>query len=101
MSNFKVINEEFVCQKCGHQNEKLPASCRNHCTVCLYSLHLDKTSPGDRESTCKALMEPISAIKDGKKGWMIIHKCTKCSKKIPNKSALDDNFDEIIQLTQI
>ncbi|PIR54997.1 hypothetical protein COU74_04655 [Candidatus Peregrinibacteria bacterium CG10_big_fil_rev_8_21_14_0_10_36_19] len=101
MSNFKVINEEFVCQNCKHQNPILPGSCRNHCINCLYSLHLDKDSPGDRNSNCKALMKPISAIQDGKKGWMIIHKCTKCSKKIPNKSAPDDNFDEIIQLTQI
>lgn len=97
---FTVINEEFECQNCGHHNQKLPGGCRNQCTKCLFSLHLDKTHPGDRESTCCGLMEPIRAFQDGKKGWMIEHKCQKCSKLITNKSAPDDNFDTIIILTQ-
>lgn len=64
-------------------------------------MHLDKDFPGDRESNCHALMKPISAKQDGKKGWTIIHQCQKCHKKINNKTAEDDNFDEIIQLTQL
>ncbi|MBU1151719.1 RNHCP domain-containing protein [Patescibacteria group bacterium] len=101
MSNlFTVINEEFACSNCGHFNKKLPGSCRNHCTKCLYSLHLDKDAPGDRASTCHSPMQPIFAEQSGKKGWMIYHKCKKCAKIIPNKAADDDNFDIIIELTQ-
>ena len=99
--SFTVINEEFICQNCGENNPKLGGSCRNHCRKCLFSLHLDKNSPGDRLSKCKSLMKPIKAEQNGKKGWMIMQECTKCSKKIPNKAATDDNFDEIIQLTQL
>ncbi len=44
-------------------------------------------------------MKPIGAEHNGKKGWMIIHKCLKCAKIIPNKAAEDDDFDQIIQLT--
>jgi len=100
MKNFTVINEEFTCQNCGHHNPKLAGSCRNHCTKCLYSLHLDKENPGDRQSTCKNLMKAIGIEQNKKKGWVIKHKCTKCQKIINNKSAADDNFDEIIKLSQ-
>jgi hypothetical protein len=44
-------------------------------------------------------MAPVSAYQNKKKGWMIVHKCLKCHKQIPNKSAPDDNFQLIIELT--
>ena len=99
MKNFIVINEEFTCQNCGEHNPKHKNSCRNHCRKCLYSLHVDENIPGDRKSTCVALMKPIEIDKSGKKGWIILHTCTKCAKTIPNKIAEDDNFDEIIKLS--
>lgn len=95
-----TINEPFTCQNCGTDNPKHKTSCRNHCKNCLYSLHVDKNTPGDRQSTCHALMQPISVMQNSKKGWMITHKCTKCNKTIQNKSAEDDNFEKIIELTQ-
>ncbi|MFH1533891.1 MAG: RNHCP domain-containing protein [Nitrospirota bacterium] len=96
----RKINESFTCKNCGEKNPKLEKSCRNHCRKCLYSLHVDKNTPGDRESSCKALMEPIKAEQTGKKGWMIYHKCTKCSKIIPNTVADDDNFEKVIEQSQ-
>lgn len=99
MKKFIVINESFVCQNCDHNNPPQEGSCRNHCRKCLYSLHVDKENPGDRQSICKSPMAPVSAKHSGKKGWMIIHKCLKCSKEIPNKAAEDDDFDQIIKLT--
>lgn len=101
MKKFIVINESFTCQNCGEKNPPLDGSCRNHCRKCLYSLHLDKNSPGDRQSDCKGLMKPISATRNGKKGVMIKHRCEKCGKIIPNKAADDDNLEEIIILTQL
>ncbi|MFH1284568.1 MAG: RNHCP domain-containing protein [Candidatus Peregrinibacteria bacterium] len=94
-----MINEEFECKNCGHKNPKLKGSCRNHCQKCLFSLHMDKDTPGDRLSHCRGLMEPVSASKNGKKGWMISHRCVKCGKTIPNTSAEDDDFNQIIKLT--
>lgn len=101
MNSFIVINEEFICKKCGEKNPKLKGSCRNHCRKCLYSLHVDDLSPGDRKSQCHSIMAPVELEYNGKKGWMISHKCAKCSKIIKNKAAEDDNYDLIIKLSQI
>jgi DNA-directed RNA polymerase subunit RPC12/RpoP len=98
--NFIAKNEEFTCLSCGEHNPLLQGGYRNHCRKCLYSLHVDQNLPGDRLSECKSLMEPISTEHNGKKGWIIYYKCLKCGKMIPNKTAEDDNFDKIIQLTQ-
>ncbi|MDA1061229.1 MAG: RNHCP domain-containing protein [bacterium] len=100
MKNFITINEGFTCKKCGKDNPPHLSSCRNHCIKCLHSLHVDKETPGDRLSECHSLMPPFKVEKDGKKGWMIYHKCEKCGKIIPNKAAEDDNFEEIIMLTE-
>ncbi len=100
LKRFISINEDFECLNCKTYNNKLEGGCRNHCKNCLYSLHLDKENPGDRLSNCKSLMEPISITQSGKKGWIIIHRCKKCKKTIQNKSANDDNFQEIIKLSQ-
>jgi len=99
--NFITINESFECKNCGKFNEKAEKTCRNHCSNCLYSLHVDKDVPGDRLSTCKAPMQPITVEQDAKKGYVIFHKCTKCGKIAKNKSQPEDNFDEIIILTQM
>ena len=101
MKKFTVINEEFICQNCGKNVEKLPGSCRNHCNYCLHSLHLDKEFPGDRQSHCKGLMEAVKLEQSTKKGWVIIHRCKKCKKTIKNKAANDDNQNELIQLSQL
>lgn len=98
--SFNVINEGFICKNCGEKNPPQKRSCRNHCRKCLFSLHVDKKDPGDRLGTCKGLMEPILSYQMGKKGWLIVHKCIKCHKKIPNKIANDDNFDIVIKLSQ-
>ncbi|MFH1218766.1 MAG: RNHCP domain-containing protein [Candidatus Peregrinibacteria bacterium] len=93
------LNTPFTCKNCGEKNPPHKDSCRNHCRKCLYSQHVDESTPGDRKSPCKHLMPPVSATQNGKKGWIITHKCEKCGKLMPNKSAEDDNFEEIISLT--
>ena len=96
--NFISVNQGFKCEKCGKINPILKGSCRNHCKKCLYSKHVDDEVPGDRESTCLGLMEPIELDNNGKKGYVIIHKCVKCGKIQNNKAAPDDDFDVIIKL---
>lgn len=39
------------------------------------------------------MMRPISLDQTGKKGWMVIHICEKCGKRIPNKLASDDEWE--------
>ncbi|MFA6024280.1 MAG: RNHCP domain-containing protein [Candidatus Gracilibacteria bacterium] len=90
--NFTVINEGFQCGNCGSAVAPQRGSCRNHCTECLYSLHVDAAFPGDRASNCKGLMKPIGVTQSGKKGWILLHECTKCSVTIRNKMANDDNM---------
>ena len=92
------VNEGFKCQNCGEENPKAEKTCRNHCKECLYSLHVDEDTPGDRLSECKGLMKPIGLELNGKKGYIITHKCLKCGKIIKNKAADDDNPDKIISL---
>lgn len=95
----KKINEGFKCLHCGHDVPQAHQTCRNHCTECLYSMHVDKDDPGDRESECGDMMTPLAIDKSGKKGLMIFHKCLKCGKITKNKVADDDNMDEVINIS--
>jgi uncharacterized Zn finger protein len=87
--------ENFVCEKCGV--EVLGNGYTNHCPNCLWSKHVD-ISPGDRQSTCGGLMEPIQIIKKGRE-YSILHRCTKCGLEKPNKAVKDDNFQMIVQVS--
>ena len=98
-SLFTEIDEEFVCEHCGHTVPMLGYSCRNHCNKCLYSKHVD-INPGDRLCDCNGLMKPIG-IEKYKNSYKIIYSCTKCHKKHKNIMANDDNFDIIIKLSSI
>lgn len=88
----------FICAHCGREVTMLGYTSRNHCPYCLWSLHVD-VNPGDRASECRALLEPVSAIVDSKKGFIIIHRCTKCGALRRNKAAKDDDIKKIISLT--
>lgn len=48
--------------------------------------------PGDRASLCHGMMEPVGIDQDGKKGFMILHRCTKCRIEKRNKAAIDDEL---------
>jgi len=90
-----MINEQFICDNCSKKVKKHPKwSARNHCPYCLYSKHLDKYFPWDRNSDCKGLMKPTGIDYKKNKGYMIKHICQKCDKEILNKVAIDDNFLE-------
>jgi len=84
--------ESFTCQVCGAPAAPKDAGSkhRNHCPLCLSSLHLDNT-PGDRASLCKGIMDPISvwARKNGE--WAIIHRCRSCGTLSSNRIAADDS----------
>ena len=94
------INEGFICENCITKNNKTRKTCRNHCKYCFFSKHVDAKIPGDRQSSCLGIMEPISIETTTKKGYMIVHHCVQCHKQIRNKLAEDDQIETLIQIVQ-
>jgi len=89
-------NETDQAFKCGHCRQFIGAPLaggrqRNHCPNCLYSRHVDDTMPGDRKSSCGALMEPIGLMTRRNGEMVLIHRCLGCGKEDPNRIAADDN----------
>lgn len=97
MKKFNMIDEQFICEKCGKNVSKLNYSARDHCPYCLFSKHVDK-NPGDRSNECKGLLEPID-IEKYKNSYKIIYKCQKCGELHKNIMANDDNLDTIIKIS--
>lgn len=98
--SFVVRNDPFECLFCGAKNTPAPQTCRNHCSECLASLHVDLQSPGDRLSSCHGKMLPIAVESHPQKGWVIVHQCEKCGVSERNKSAVDDDFEALVSLAQ-
>lgn len=98
-------NNAFTCAHCGAEVRPLRnGSVRNHCPVCLHSLHVD-IQPGDRACTCHGVMVPVGLDQSGKKGWMILHCCSKCGFEGRNRAALDDpdqpdDWDALVTLSR-
>lgn len=94
-------SEDFRCKHCHAEvsGTAIGTKQRNHCPLCLYSLHVDK-SIGDRKSDCHGSMKPIGLTnkKDGE--IMIIHKCEKCGKFSSNRIAGDDDTSVILELVE-
>ena len=97
MKRFMVRDEEFICENCGKNVTKLEYTSRDHCPYCLYSKHVD-INPGDRLNECKGLLIPVG-IEKFKNSYKIIYKCQKCNSIHKNIMASDDNYDEIIALS--
>lgn len=94
--NFIRKIENFRCLNCGYEIKG--SGYTNHCPKCLYSRHVDLNTPGDRKSNCGGLMKPIGIEKKGEK-YIILHQCLKCCKKKKNKASKDDDFENIIKIS--
>lgn len=92
---FQKKVEDFACLNCGHKVKGTGYT--NHCPNCLFSRHVDK-NPGDRKEECKGLMEPIAA-EPTTDGYKIYHRCQNCGIESNVKSAPNDNFEIILELT--
>jgi len=100
--NMLKNNKGFTCNHCKTKVKPHEAgSCRNHCTQCLYSLHVDLEVPGDRDNECKGLMIPIGIKNDSKHGARLIHMCQHCGAQTCNRIAPDDNWDLICEISRI
>ena len=82
-------NRGFICMSCGAAVKALTnGSYRNHCPVCLCSVHVD-LRPGDRANDCRGLMRPAGLAHSGNKGWQIVHRCERCGGTQRNRVASD------------
>jgi DNA-directed RNA polymerase subunit RPC12/RpoP len=95
---FQKNDSGFICANCGADVQPLGYTSRNHCPVCLHSLHVD-VNPGDRASDCGGLLVPCQSLPDPKKGYIIVSGCKKCGAIRRNKSAQDDDMGLLIKLT--
>lgn len=99
MKNFTKNDEGFVCLNCGRDVSPLGYTSRNHCPYCLCSLHVD-VLPGDRANTCKGIQRPVAVEQSSKKGYVVVYKCDKCGAITRNKSAEDDDFEELLNIAK-
>ena len=82
--------------KCGHCRAFIGPTVsggrhRNHCPLCLFSRHVDRSFPGDRLSDCRSLMEPIGVFSRPNGEQMLVHRCRGCEAERHNRVAADDN----------
>ncbi|MCE9643144.1 MAG: RNHCP domain-containing protein [Candidatus Andersenbacteria bacterium] len=92
------INTGFQCEACGFVVPPATSTCRNHCTQCLASKHVDDTVPGDRASACRGLMDAIAVEGSNPEKLDLVHECRICGKIQKNKVAPDDSRDAIFGL---
>jgi hypothetical protein len=95
--------EEF---KCGHCRAFIGPTVsggrhRNHCPLCLYSKHVDRSFPGDRLSECRSLMEPVGVCSRAKGEQLVVHRCRGCGAERQNRIAADDNPHALLRLPPV
>jgi DNA-directed RNA polymerase subunit RPC12/RpoP len=98
---FIAREEAFTCEHCRASVGPLEkGTYRNHCPKCLWSKHVDDEGPGDRASRCHGMMRPAGIDQTGKKGFLVIHECESCGKRIVNKLAPDDEWTSALERLQ-
>lgn len=100
---FQGGGEEFRCRHCKLMIGAPPSGGRNrnHCPSCLYSRHVDGRTPGDRASTCGAMMAPVGTFERIKGEHAIVHRCLGCGFERHNRIAADDNFEAVTGLPAV
>jgi hypothetical protein len=96
-------SETFRCRHCRNMVGPTLSGGRhrNHCPICLYSLHVDGKTPGDRASDCRSLMEPIGLYTRPSGEEAIVHRCLGCGFVRHNRVAADDSPFLLDQLKEI
>ncbi len=95
----RPCEDAFTCKVCGRivTADSAGSEHRNHCPYCLTSQHLD-VEPGDRQSDCGGVMEPIAVWVRKKGEWAVIHRCKICGTLRSNRIAADDNPMKLMSL---
>ncbi len=93
-------SESFRCRHCRRMVGPTVSGGRhrNHCPICLYSLHVDGKTPGDRRSECRSLMAPIGLYTRLSGEQVIVHQCLGCEFIRFNRVAADDNPIAVMEL---
>jgi hypothetical protein len=96
-------SETFRCRHCRNMVGPTLSGGkhRNHCPICLYSLHVDGKTPGDRASDCRSLMAPIGLYTRPSGEEAIVHRCLGCGFVRHNRVAADDSPFVLQQLEEI
>ncbi len=98
-AKFTMIDEPFTCEVCNYLVKPLEYTARDHCPKCLCSKHVD-IFPGDRLCDCHGILRPIGIEKGKKDTYKIVYQCDKCKMIHRNKSAIDDDFEKILEVMQ-
>lgn len=78
-------DEGFVCVHCGADVPPLGVTDRDHCPLCLRSLHVDVV-PGDRASSCGGVFDPVGLELEGGEP-VLRYVCRRCGAKHRVKAA--------------
>jgi rubrerythrin len=86
-------SEAFKCRRCKAFIGAPPSGGRhrNHCPSCLWSLHVDHKTPGDRASECRSLMEPVGSLARLNGEQAVVHRCRACGIERHCRVAADDS----------
>ena len=98
MKTFTKNDEGFKCKNCGKEVKPLKYTSRDHCPFCLCSIHID-INPGDRANTCLGILKPVDLEYSQNKGYVIKYKCEKCGDFHKNKTAIDDDMNQIMKVS--
>jgi len=95
--------ESFKCRRCRAFIGPTVSGGRhrNHCPLCLFSLHVDAKTPGDRASPCRALMAPVGTFHRPKGEQVVLHRCLGCGQERHNRVAADDNPLALLRLPPV
>jgi hypothetical protein len=74
---------------------------RNHCPFCLYSRHVDASTPGDRASDCGSAMAPVGLFTRPKGEEVIVHRCLGCGFERHCRVGADDDYDAVAALPSV
>lgn len=95
MINFKRVKENFVCENCGFKVEG--DGYTDHCPKCLWGKHVDESIPGDRNSNCGQLMEPVRT-KYVKGEFKIDYQCNGCGHQFTVRTDKNDDRETLVNL---
>jgi rubrerythrin len=95
--NFIRKIENFTCEHCGEL--VVGDGYTDHCPKCLWAKHMDQLIPGDRESDCKGMMEPIKTLYE--KGiFKVFYRCMECGHEFGVREGKDDDRNKLIDLLE-
>jgi predicted RNA-binding Zn-ribbon protein involved in translation (DUF1610 family) len=82
------LDEPFRCLHCGAEVPAGGRTPRDHCPLCLRSLHVDVV-PGARDADCGGIMDPIGLVTGGRVDAVIAYRCRRCGYERQNRALLD------------